>query len=89
MRRASEGAARRKQLRVVEAAASGPTRWNLRRSCAFKLRRTLLRAGGCCAPEPALRSESWKLLRRAVEAARKQRRKPRRAAEAGAGVCFH
>ena len=68
---------------MVEAAASGPARWNLRRSCAFKLRRTLLRAGGCCAPEPALRSESWKLLRRAVEAARKQRLKPEAAPRGG------
>ena len=67
----------------MEAAASGPTRWNLRRSCAFKLRRTLLRAGGCCAPEAALRSESWKLLRRAVEAARKQRLKPEAAPRGG------
>ena len=68
---------------MVEAAASGPARWNLRRSCAFKLRRTLLRAGSCCAPEPALRSESWKLLRRAVEAARKQRLKPEAAPRGG------
>ena len=49
---------------MVEAAASGPARWNLRRSGAVKLRRTLLRAGSCCAPEAALRSESWKMLRR-------------------------
>ena len=76
-------AARRRELR----AESSATWWRLLPAaprggtCAGAAPSS--RGGSCCAPEPALRSESWKLLRRAVEAARKQRLKPEAAPRGG------